>query len=130
MEIVYVYQKKRRNFGRQAYFKERPVELDVDFPSDPAYMANYVIKNPCHTEVQCAPDMSEHEANTESFVFANQGVLHKEGGWPKDVDPTDVEHTLRYRKKVEKDEEFTRIVKSLVDVRLQWCCLIIIDVCP
>lgn len=116
MEIVYVYQKKRRNFGRQAYFKDRSAELDVDIAADPEYMSNYIAKNPCNSEVQCAPDMSEHDANTESFVFANQGILHREGGWPKDVDSSDVEHTLRYRKKVEKDDEFARVIKSLVEV--------------
>ena len=42
--------------------------------------------------------------------------MHTEGGWPKDVDPTDVEHTIRYRKKIEKDEEYIRAVKVLGDV--------------
>jgi dynein intermediate chain 2 len=47
---------------------------------------------------------------------ANIGILHTQGGWPKDVDVTDVEHTIRYRKKIEKDEEYARSVKSLGDV--------------
>ena len=41
--------------------------------------------------------------------------MHTEGGWPKDVDSSDVEHKLRYRKKVEKDEEYMRLVKNLCD---------------
>ena len=45
------------------------------------------------------------------------GILHTQGGWPKDVDATDVEHTIRYRKKIEKDEEYMRVIKSLGDVR-------------
>jgi hypothetical protein len=57
------------------------------------------------------------QVNTESYVLSNRGVLHTEGGWPKDVDPNDVEHTIRYRKKVEKDEEYIRTVKGLGDVR-------------
>lgn len=32
------------------------------------------------------------------------------------MDVTDVEHTIRYRKKIEKDEEYARSVKSLGDV--------------
>lgn len=48
--------------------------------------------------------------------FSSQGILHLQGGWPKDVDSTDVEHTIRYRKKVEKDEEYIRSVQSLGDV--------------
>jgi dynein intermediate chain 2 len=50
-----------------------------------------------------------------STVTSSKGVLHKEGGWPKDIDPTDVEHTLRYRKKIEKDEDYIKSVKSLSD---------------
>ncbi len=50
--------------------------------------------------------------------MSNIGILHTQGGWPKDVDVTDVEHTIRYRKKIEKDEEYARSVKNLGDVRL------------
>jgi dynein intermediate chain 2 len=54
--------------------------------------------------------------NTESLVVANRGILHTQGGWPKDVDATDVEHTIRFRKKIEKDEEYMRVIKNLGDV--------------
>jgi hypothetical protein len=33
-------------------------------------------------------------------VHANKLVNHVEGGWPKEIDCTDAEHTIRYRKKV------------------------------
>ncbi|KAH6583073.1 hypothetical protein BASA61_008197 [Batrachochytrium salamandrivorans] len=113
MEIVFVYQRKRKEFGRQTLFTERPAELTVNIPPEPTYIKNYVERNPCHAEVQCAPEKSEHEVNTESFSFTNRGILHTQGGWPKDVDPTDVEHTIRYRKKIEKDEEYMRSIKTL-----------------
>lgn len=48
--------------------------------------------------------------------MTSRGMMHREGGWPKDVDPTDAEHILRFRKKVEKDEEFLRVVKGLGEV--------------
>merc|ERR1719171_1309154 len=38
-----------------------------------------------------------------------------EGGWPKDIDPTEKDQTQRYRKKVEKDEEYIRQIRSLGD---------------
>lgn len=53
-----------------------------------------------HKAIQAAPDMSEHDANTHAVLFANQSIQHSEGGWPKEVDASDVEHVLRYRKKV------------------------------
>ncbi|KAI9223721.1 WD40-repeat-containing domain protein [Blastocladiella britannica] len=116
MEIVYVYQKKRREFGRQPLLADRAPDLAVHIPSDPSYgEANYVERNPITVELMATNDMSEHEVNTESITMANVGVQHLEGGWPKDVDPLDVEHTLRYRRKVEKDEEYMRSVKSLAE---------------
>lgn len=54
--------------------------------------------------------------NTESAAYTNQGILHLQGGWPKDIDPNDVEHTIRFRKKVEKDEEYNRSVKAMGDL--------------
>ncbi|TPX68025.1 hypothetical protein SpCBS45565_g03401 [Spizellomyces sp. 'palustris'] len=113
MEIVYVYQKKRKDFGRQPTFGDRTAVLGLNIPSDPTLMRNYVERNPCHAEVQSVPEKSEHEVNTESFVLSNRGILHTQGGWPKDVDATDVEHTIRYRKKVEKDDEYIRAVQSM-----------------
>jgi dynein intermediate chain 2 len=49
---------------------------------------------------QCAPEMSEHEANTERFVSSSRGMMHLEGGWPKDIDPTEPDHLNMFRKKV------------------------------
>merc|ERR1719162_2464902 len=43
-------------------------------------------------------------------------MSHMEGGWPKDLDYTEKEQTLRYRKKVEKDEDYLRQVRDLVGV--------------
>ena len=42
-----------------------------------------------------------------------QGINHVEGGWPKDVDPNEVEQVIRYRKKVEKDEVYSNAVIEL-----------------
>jgi dynein intermediate chain 2 len=61
MEIVYVYQKKRSEFGKQALLSDRPAEVSLSIPPDPAYIKNYVERNPTHTEIQATPDKSEHE---------------------------------------------------------------------
>lgn len=46
------------------------------------------------------------------------GVNHVEGGWPKDVNPQELEQTIRFRKKVEKDENYINTVMQLGSVRL------------
>ncbi|KAI9199587.1 WD40-repeat-containing domain protein [Polychytrium aggregatum] len=113
MEIVYVYQRKRSEFGRQPTFVDRPAELSYSIPPDPSLARHYVERPQCLVESQSVPEQSEHEVNTESISFTNRGILHLQGGWPKDVDASDVEHTIRYRKKIEKDEEYIRAVQAL-----------------
>ena len=36
----------------------------------------------------------------EHVEYQSHGMNHMEGGWPKDVDPTEKDQTARYRKKV------------------------------
>lgn len=38
---------------------------------------------------------------------------HMEGGWPKDINASEAEQVLRYKKKIEKDESFIVAMKSL-----------------
>lgn len=40
-----------------------------------------------------------------------------EGGWPKDINPAEMEQTIRFRKKVEKDEGYVNSVLHLGSVR-------------
>lgn len=49
-----------------------------------------------------------------------RGINHVEGGWPKDVNPLELEQTIRFRKKVEKDENYINTIMQLGSVRLPW----------
>ncbi len=51
--------------------------------------------------------------NTERYETESRGVNHTEGGWPKDINPAEVEQTIRFRKKVEKDEHYISVVQTL-----------------
>jgi len=115
MEITTLYQKTRREFGRSVnnFSITEPTSLGDGWPSDPKITASYVERDPTILELQAIPEMSEHEVNTERFAYVTHGMLHTEGGWPKDIDYAEKEQTTRYRKKVEKDEEYIRQVKAL-----------------
>ena len=63
MEIVFVYTKKRNEFGRQCNFSDRQAELHVDIPPDEKLLQDYIEKNPCDTGIQCVQEMSEHEVS-------------------------------------------------------------------
>jgi dynein intermediate chain 2 len=115
MEIVHVYTKKRSEFGRQPLFTDRLAELNVEIAPDDSLRQDFIDKNPVDMAIQYAPDVSEHEANTERFESESRGMNHTEGGWPKDINPAEVEQTIRFRKKVEKDENYINVVQRLGD---------------
>ena len=58
------------------------------------------------------------QVNTERFETESRGINHVEGGWPKDVNPGEVEQTMRYRKKVEKDEIYMNTIQQLGNVSI------------
>lgn len=118
MEIVHVYQKKRREFGRQCNFSDRHARLIVDINPDESLRDDYIVQNPVNMSVQNTFEFSEHEVNTERKEYSSQGINHTEGGWPKDVDPNEAEQTIRFRKKVEKDEHFIASVIALGETAL------------
>lgn len=61
MEIVYVYTKKRSEFGKQCNFSDRPAELHVDILPDPSLLDNFIERDPVDNGIQCVQMMSEHE---------------------------------------------------------------------
>jgi len=113
MEIVYVYTKKRSEFGRQCNFSDRQAELHVEIAPDEKLASDFIERNPCHVGLQCVQEMSEHEVNTERFESESRGMNHVEGGWPKDINPAEIEQTMRFRKKVEKDEQYITAIQTL-----------------
>ena len=118
MEIVYVYTKKRSEFGRQCHFTDRPAELHVNIMPDESLNDMYIARNPIDVGVQVSKDFSEHEVNTVRFETENRSINHVEGGWPKDVNANESEQTIRYRKKVEKDESYMSTLVNLGSVSL------------
>ncbi|KAF8065447.1 ODA6 [Scenedesmus sp. PABB004] len=113
MEIYYQYARPRRQFGRHPRFVDEGAEMVADIRPNEDHARECVPRNPVTTGAQCVPEMSEHEANTLALTYAHKAVSHTEGGWPKDVDHTEAEHTIRFRKKVEKDEDYIRTVVAL-----------------
>jgi dynein intermediate chain 2 len=63
MEIVYVYTKKRAEFGRQCNFSDCQTKLHTDIAPDDTLAAQFIDKNPCDRAVQNAPEMSEHQVS-------------------------------------------------------------------
>ena len=58
------------------------------------------------------------QVNTERFETDTRGINHTEGGWPKDVNPQEIEQVMRFRKKVEKDEMYVNTIMQLASVSI------------
>mmetsp|Transcript_3157 Transcript_3157/g.6112 ORF Transcript_3157/g.6112 Transcript_3157/m.6112 type:complete len:559 (-) Transcript_3157:222-1898(-) len=115
MEVSHEYIKLRKNFGRQPKFVDSLPDVFEEYLPDGGRDSDYVERNPATVNIQCVASMSEHEVNTETVEYSKTGINHIEGGWPKDVDPSEPEQTIRFRKKIEKDEDYIKSIKSLSD---------------
>nr|XP_061836884.1 dynein axonemal intermediate chain 2-like isoform X1 [Nerophis lumbriciformis] len=113
MDIVHEYVKLRSDFGRQCLFSDRHVDLLTDIPPNNKLALQFFQKETREIGVQGCFQMSEHEVNTIRFEYDNCGVNHVEGGWPKDINPLEMEQTIRFRKKIEKDEGYLNSMQVL-----------------
>lgn len=115
-DLTYVYQKERKDFGKQCLFADKKY-LMVSIPSNYNEFSNYILRNPVSEGTQLGKQFALSEVNTVSTTTENRGILHTEGGWPKDVNFQDPEQTLRYRRKLEKDETYINQVPRMGEVR-------------
>lgn len=110
--MEYIYQRERRQFGKQCNFTDRNNVL-FSQPSDRDTFKQYILRDPVDQTTQYGKQMAFSEVNTERATYESHGVNHTEGGWPKDVSLLDPEQTTRYRRKIEKDELFLTQVMAL-----------------
>ncbi|KAB0792213.1 hypothetical protein PPYR_14172 [Photinus pyralis] len=113
MDLQFVYQKKRSEFGRQCLFTDKGPDLIDNYPSNIEHLSNFILRDPVTQSTQCGQVQSEHELNTTRAHFVNYGINHSEGGWPKDVNKDDEEQVKRYRRKIEKEDAYNPSVMSL-----------------
>lgn len=113
MDLQYVYQKFRNEFGKQCVFYDKGPELIDTFPPKTFLRRDYIHRNPVSQHTQCSAIQAEHDANTVSTKYLNNSMNHTEGGWPKDVNINDEDQPKRYRRKIEKDELYVGTVLQL-----------------
>ncbi|GFR19951.1 dynein intermediate chain 2, axonemal [Trichonephila clavata] len=116
MDLTYVYNQKRRRFGAKCNFTNVGPYLSVDIEPDPKLKEQFMQVSSADKETQCSQDMSLHTANTVLLPTSVCGVNHQVGGWPPDVDPRDEDQVARFKKKIQKDENFVGSIKVLSDL--------------
>ncbi|KAL1110296.1 hypothetical protein AAG570_008373 [Ranatra chinensis] len=114
MDTQYTYTKSRRDFGRPYLFVDDGPKLIQSIPPQKELMENFVVVNPTNKATQVSKSFSLHEVNTVRAEYTQTSMNHTEGGWPKDINFQDSEQTLRFRKKIEKDEMYTHTLLQLL----------------
>jgi len=89
--------------------------LEDLFPDEETQKRDFITQKPCTGKIQCGPTASKTNTNTARFVLENRQMAHTEGGWPDGLDCTDTEQTARFRKRVEKEEEYVNSVKTMAN---------------
>ncbi|KAI4497873.1 hypothetical protein M0802_006989 [Mischocyttarus mexicanus] len=123
MDIKYVYVKTRSEFGKQCIFDICGPNLDEEIKPNPQEMRNYIVKSPCHVGTQYTKQIALHEIQTAAVNTKNSGIYHYEGGWPKEIHPGDHETTARFRRRVEKGDEWAPKLRYLL-ANMEHCILL------
>lgn len=80
------------------------------------------IRPSTHVSIDCIPSISEHYVNTERYIAIDRGMMHKEGGWPIEINVEEFEDKKRYLRKIEMDDEYNSILLSLTK-KIERCVL-------
>ncbi|XP_054735169.1 dynein intermediate chain 3, ciliary [Anastrepha obliqua] len=118
----YIYSRERRRFGRQPLLSDR-TQLMLSIQPSQRTRTSYILRNPMNRSTQLSDQMAYSWVETENVTYAEHGMYHYEGGWPREVNINDEESTLRYRKKIEREDNWgiqvTHIIHSSMDVAAQ-----------
>ncbi|XP_014093385.2 dynein intermediate chain 3, ciliary isoform X1 [Bactrocera oleae] len=112
--MEYAFKKERRTFGSSVSFSDKD-EVIFSENSSQELAKGYILKNPVDRATLFTRQMALSDANTERATYKHVGITHNEGGWPKDINMSDPEQTVRYKRKIEKDENYITQVMNLTN---------------
>lgn len=114
MDLAYEYSKKRKEFGKHPKFKDSgAIEIVNILPND-EFKDDWNVRPSTTMVIDCIPSIAEHEVNTERYIAIHEGMQHKEGGWPIEINTEEFEDKKRYIRKTETDEEFNKALTEVV----------------
>eukprot|EP00927_Polykrikos_kofoidii_P047206 TRINITY_DN4130_c0_g2_i1.p1 TRINITY_DN4130_c0_g2~~TRINITY_DN4130_c0_g2_i1.p1 ORF type:complete len:575 (-),score=107.07 TRINITY_DN4130_c0_g2_i1:465-2189(-) len=112
-DYFHVYIKLRKDFGRFCNFDDVDAQILAATDRDPKLGDKYVEQTILSLVEDNIPIYSEHSVNTARVQTKSRGMIHVEGGWPKEVDAAEAVDTMKWRKKMDKDPSFVGVVRQL-----------------
>lgn len=116
MSLQYTYVKERRHFGRPVKFFLRSEVLANYLPAKNEGK-RFITKWTMDKSTEKRTQFAVASVNTENAEYASTGMFHVEGGFGKDIDINDEEQTLRYKKKLQRSEEYRIEMTRNLEVR-------------
>lgn len=116
VSFVTVYRRKKY-LNRVCYFEDEDA-IQISFGPSRSLAKQCYLPDSVERGIQNIPHSAEDDANTEALQFASEGVLHAEGGWPRDISYQNSEQTSRYKRKIEKTEEYISQMTNLTQTMM------------
>ncbi|XP_017047980.1 LOW QUALITY PROTEIN: dynein intermediate chain 3, ciliary [Drosophila ficusphila] len=111
---TFILSRERRRFGRQCLFTDRN-EMILSVQPSGRLRLKYILRNPINEKTQLSEQYAASSVLTHNVTLDSHGLNHYEGGWNiKEVNVADEESTMRYRKKVERDDSWGIEVNELM----------------
>lgn len=105
MALQYTYVKQRRLFDRPVKFFTTS-EIITNNPPAKNERKKFLTKWTMDKSTEERIQFAVASVNTENAEYASRGMCHVEGGYAKEIDIGDEEQTLRYKKKLQRSEEY------------------------
>ena len=105
-DYTYTYTVVRAKTGREPLFVREPPSVLFQVAPDPSLRELFVEASMMEHEISNVPVLSCTGTNTDRKELENAGALHKEGGWPLSLDPTEADERMKYCKRQERDERY------------------------
>ncbi|CAJ1383167.1 unnamed protein product [Effrenium voratum] len=109
----FIYMKKRKDFGRYCNFDTVEAKILGQVEKQPQCGDMYVEQTIINAVFHNIPEFSEHSVNTARVKTHARVMTHVEGGWPREIDYSEAQDTLKYRKRLEKDPGYISAVRQL-----------------
>lgn len=106
---------RKSTMNRTISFSDKN-NLHVSIPPSRSLMRLYSVEQCVNKGLQCFQKMSSTYVSTDCVKHIFRGVNHNEGGWPKDINIADEEQTTRYKKKIEKKENYIQQLKGMTKI--------------
>lgn len=107
--------KKRKEFGRYCNFEDVDPKILAQVDRKPEASDMYVEQTILNVTLDNIPQLSEHSVNTARVQTKSRAMIHTEGGWPKEVDASEAQDQVKWRKRLEKDPFFISAVRKLTE---------------